>query len=676
MRLELKGIAIRKRYLVWIIYFLLLIFVAKAYFQAYQGISESSVTLLFLFIIVLILNVFLSLWITRVHLNAPTFSFAMVLFSFSWIIMGFNSSMPESVQRIDATIISFFPVIFLNFFIFFVSVNHYQEKRNKLFIGIQFVFSVLREASLLFQFFEPLHHFYFFGGLFLLMFFCFYIFTKERKKSQLWNPQAIRLLLVAAFCSIAPFVFGSLIPTLLNGEWTNLWMLSFVLILPITLGHILSQENLIIHRYWKVPLLVNFILTLTVLGIVLFFVHLVTEASFIQLFLIGNYLHAFTFFVYILGLMHTDYRKRKVSDSLEYFDEERHFLTHHHLQQNTILNVLDIAKSLIHKQANITGIALFFKEKNVIQMITESDSFNDFTLEERKQLFQYADKHNVEKGNNQNYFYFITDNSLHRTMVMGLAKESPFSDDEKSQIDKETSKIVSLLESHIELAKLRTRLEDRAYTSLEKAAYLRDLELADLYHDRISRYLHDEVQQNVLSLKQMSYTSKSIEDMRKRIEDVVEHTEESIKEKTIAWEGLPKNRPKIDQLLEELYKKLAYQYVRTPSKQFEIDSSQFEQESRVTQSLLYRVIKELLINMFKHSNAKNINVKLKKESNEWILIVADDGVGTDGDPTATNRFGLVSLYRQIDLLGGTFSINTAKGKGFKVSITLPSLKES
>ncbi len=87
---------------------------------------------------------------------------------------------------------------------------------------------------------------------------------------------------------------------------------------------------------------------------------------------------------------------------------------------------------------------------------------------------------------------------------------------------------------------------------------------------------------------------------------------------------------------------------------------------------LYRIVQEALTNITKYAKAKNVAVSLKQHGAQWLLRIADDGIGIDlakrHNPTA---HGLVSMRERTNALGGEFSIQGKAGRGTIVEIRVP-----
>ncbi len=90
--------------------------------------------------------------------------------------------------------------------------------------------------------------------------------------------------------------------------------------------------------------------------------------------------------------------------------------------------------------------------------------------------------------------------------------------------------------------------------------------------------------------------------------------------------------------------------------------------------LLFRDVRELLINVVKHAHAKTVVVSINKVGKMIRVRVEDDGIGFDPAKFAKARkaaFGLFSIRERLEHLGGKFSIDSAPGRGCKVTVLAP-----
>ena len=84
---------------------------------------------------------------------------------------------------------------------------------------------------------------------------------------------------------------------------------------------------------------------------------------------------------------------------------------------------------------------------------------------------------------------------------------------------------------------------------------------------------------------------------------------------------------------------------------------------------LYRLIQESVTNSFRHAGAAQIDISLSR-ANGVLLTVADDGRGTDGT-TPHSGFGLSGMKERVELMGGSFSVESSRGNGFAIEARIP-----
>jgi PAS domain S-box-containing protein len=93
-------------------------------------------------------------------------------------------------------------------------------------------------------------------------------------------------------------------------------------------------------------------------------------------------------------------------------------------------------------------------------------------------------------------------------------------------------------------------------------------------------------------------------------------------------------------------------------------------------SMLFRNIRELLVNVVKHAHAKKVSLAIRRLGSEIHVTVEDDGIGFDPLAAAsragmTGCFGLFSIRERLEELGGRFQIDSSPGCGCKVTMTVP-----
>jgi len=92
--------------------------------------------------------------------------------------------------------------------------------------------------------------------------------------------------------------------------------------------------------------------------------------------------------------------------------------------------------------------------------------------------------------------------------------------------------------------------------------------------------------------------------------------------------------------------------------------------------VIYRILQETLSNVEKHSQAKHVAVRFVKNDNAIELTVADNGIGFDPVETSARRtpwggLGLLNIKARTELSGGTFEVESSRGKGATVRVSWP-----
>ena len=92
---------------------------------------------------------------------------------------------------------------------------------------------------------------------------------------------------------------------------------------------------------------------------------------------------------------------------------------------------------------------------------------------------------------------------------------------------------------------------------------------------------------------------------------------------------------------------------------------------------LYRIAQEGLLNAVKHSDAKEITLRLERDPHHFVLQVIDDGRGFDLASTARlGGLGLLSMQERAGLINGTVEIRSRLGRGTELTARIPVAAEA
>lgn len=87
---------------------------------------------------------------------------------------------------------------------------------------------------------------------------------------------------------------------------------------------------------------------------------------------------------------------------------------------------------------------------------------------------------------------------------------------------------------------------------------------------------------------------------------------------------------------------------------------------------VFRILQEVLINVFRHANARRIDVVLTGSETEVTLSVRDDGRGiTEDEINDMRSIGLLGMRERARMQGGQVEIQGVAGSGTTVSLRLP-----
>lgn len=90
--------------------------------------------------------------------------------------------------------------------------------------------------------------------------------------------------------------------------------------------------------------------------------------------------------------------------------------------------------------------------------------------------------------------------------------------------------------------------------------------------------------------------------------------------------------------------------------------------------MVFRAVQELLGNAARHSQATLLKINVDLTDDLIRVSVDDNGKGFDTDSVQEQNLGLKLIRERTEMLGGTFEIDSAMGKGTRVMFSLPARK--
>jgi len=193
--------------------------------------------------------------------------------------------------------------------------------------------------------------------------------------------------------------------------------------------------------------------------------------------------------------------------------------------------------------------------------------------------------------------------------------------------------------------------------------------------NRLARELHDTLAHSLTAISVSLETAKAYFDVdvdksREFIDKSLESTRKGADETRRALKALRASA------LEDMGLGLAIQRAaESAAARFKLDLSLDLQNpmpslSPDVEQTIYRIVQEAIENVTNHSQAKSFSVRLTSNGHT-TLTIEDDGIGFDPNSSQrTGHFGLVGMRERAELAGGKLTIESVKGKGTKVVLTI------
>jgi len=224
----------------------------------------------------------------------------------------------------------------------------------------------------------------------------------------------------------------------------------------------------------------------------------------------------------------------------------------------------------------------------------------------------------------------------------------------------------------------RVELENAAYQDrLRKLASEMSL-VEERERRQLATSLHDQIGQ-VLALAKIRLGgirgADSVTECRQLADEVRDHLEQAITSaRSLTYELSPA-------ILYELGFETALQALCENFQKLHGLSLEFTNDrepkplSDDTRILLFRAVRELLVNTVKHARAAKIRVSCRRDGRRMLIVVADDGIGfelsaCDAKFPDSPGFGLFSIRERLHHLGGEITIESSPGRGTSVTLAV------
>lgn len=312
------------------------------------------------------------------------------------------------------------------------------------------------------------------------------------------------------------------------------------------------------------------------------------------------------------------------------------------------------------------------KEKmSRVRLLNVSKNFNDFTEMDIKKAYDYAKdlqiKLSLKRQEEKELF-------KERTRLEIRLKDS-------LEVLRKAESLTSKVTMAINL--LRTGFTEQIEGLRQKQDMgLRIIEAQEAERKRVSRDIHDgpaQVMANVV-LK-AEYCEKIIDEdiagTKRELLGLKDTVRESLRDiRKIIYDLLPMSLadlgliPTVEKLIRDFEKENGIKV------EFDHDQLNVKPLRQLIEVTLFRIVQETLTNIRKHASADRVQIRISLGADQAEILIKDNGAGFDPSMLpviqASDRgYGLYSMRERVDLLKGTFILDTAPGKGTTILVTIP-----
>ena len=194
---------------------------------------------------------------------------------------------------------------------------------------------------------------------------------------------------------------------------------------------------------------------------------------------------------------------------------------------------------------------------------------------------------------------------------------------------------------------------------------------------RIAKDLHDGIAQELVALKlgvslvaqkiksNATITPEKIDQISRQLDDTtkeVRNLAHTMVPPTLEQKGLA---PTLELLLDNTLKNAGVDY------KISIDGITTGLNDKINIGI-YRIAQEMINNIIKHSQAKNVLFILALTGNQLTLQVQDDGLGFKEDELKNKTsMGILNIVSRVATLGGSYKFENIQPHGTNSTITIP-----
>jgi ligand-binding sensor domain-containing protein/signal transduction histidine kinase len=193
---------------------------------------------------------------------------------------------------------------------------------------------------------------------------------------------------------------------------------------------------------------------------------------------------------------------------------------------------------------------------------------------------------------------------------------------------------------------------------------------------RIATDLHDDIGSTLTNINILSELSKKNIDHRKqaeiflnRIAEEVNVTSQALDD--IVW-SINKNNDTVEETVARM-RRYAAEMLEGANIRYSLQSDEQMSNRKLNMELrrdVYLLFKEAINNIYKHSKATTVEIRVWLDRNQLRMLIRDNGIGFDSK-ASTHRNGIKNMHERAGKWKGSIKLVTEEGRGTTTDIALP-----
>jgi len=261
---------------------------------------------------------------------------------------------------------------------------------------------------------------------------------------------------------------------------------------------------------------------------------------------------------------------------------------------------------------------------------------------------------------------------------LALKQASDFLHDQNTFLEAEVERRVEeerrLMNVAIETFSERQRLLDENRRLLKQS-----IELQDEERKSIARELHDELGQALAGIRMdVDFIRGTISDVESEemaaaedVQSILDDTTSVIREMTERLRPMTIDYLGIEDAIRETVEKW-----KSRNRNIECELTiigELDDFSEILNLTLYRLVQESLTNVVRHAAADHVEILIERLADSINISITDNGQGMVKNHTISG-LGQIGMRERVQVIDGTFEIESRPGQGVKIMAILPIIK--